>query len=418
MLSDFDRIIERYGDLAVRVGLNLREGQRLFIIGPLTQGGVSLDAAPLVRAIAASAYRAGASLVETLWGDESVLLTRFRHARPEFLGEVSAWLAEALTAHTSAGGAVLTVYANDPDLLANEQADLVGTMQQALYRSVFPFRDAISRNETNWAVVAASHPRWAARVFPDLTGEQQVDALWRAIVRFCRLDTSDPIAAWQAHIAALAARRDYLNGKRFDALKYRGPGTDLTVGLPAGHLWVSARSVSRAGIEFTANLPTEEIFTMPHRDRVDGTVTATKPLAHGGSLIEGFSLTFAAGRVVDLHAAGGENVLRKIVDADEGAARLGEIALVPQNSPIAQSGVLFYNTLFDENAASHVALGSAYKFTMEGGAAMTADEFARAGGNISTMHVDFMVGSEKLDVDGIHADGRSEPLMRAGCWAF
>jgi len=255
-------------------------------------------------------------------------------------------------------------------------------------------------------------------VFPDLPAEQQADALWRAIVRFCRLDAPDPIAAWQAHISTLAARRDYLNGKRFDALRYRGPGTDLTVGLPAGHLWVSARSISRAGIEFTANLPTEEVFTMPHRDRVDGTVAATKPLAHGGSLIEEFSLTFANGRVVDLHAARGEDVLRKIVEADEGAARLGEIALVPQDSPIAQSGVLFYNTLFDENAASHLALGSAYKFTMAAGAGMTADEFGRAGGNVSTMHVDFMVGSANLDVDGIDGGGGSEPLMRGGCWAF
>ena len=241
-------------------------------------------------------------------------------------------------------------------------------------------------------------------------------ALWSAIERLCRLDRPDPIAAWETHLAGLAARTDHLNAKRYTALRYSGPGTALTIGLPDGHVWVGGRSTSAAGVRFAPNLPTEEVFTMPHKDRVDGTVRSTKPLSYGGTLIEGFSLTFAEGRVVDVTAEKGEDVLRRLVKMDGGAARLGEVALVPHNSPVAQTGVLFYNTLFDENAASHVALGAAYKFTLRGGELMDDEEFERVGGNRSATHVDFMIGSPELDVDGVLAAGGSEPVMRRGDW--
>jgi aminopeptidase len=241
--------------------------------------------------------------------------------------------------------------------------------------------------------------------------------LWNAIGRLCRLDCPDPIAAWETHLGALAARRDRLNRKQYTALKYSAPGTAITIGLPAGHVWVSGRSTSRGGIPFAPNLPTEEVFTMPHKDRVDGHVRSTKPLSYGGTLIEDFSMTFRAGRVVTHEARRGEVMLRQLIETDEGAARLGEIALVPHSSPVSQSGVLFYNTLFDENAASHVALGTAYKFTLDGGEAMDDEAFARAGGNRSATHVDFMIGSGDLDVDGVLPDGRAEPLMRRGEWA-
>jgi aminopeptidase len=311
---------------------------------------------------------------------------------------------------------VLSVYANDPDQLKDEDPVLIGQAQQSVSHSVRAFREHISRNQTNWTVVAAAGSGWAARVFPGLPAEQQMARLWDAIGRLCRLDQPDPIAAWQTHLEALAARRDQLNAKQFAALRYAGPGTKLTIGLPEGHAWVSGRSVSSAGIPFAPNIPTEEVFTMPHRDRVDGTVRATKPLSYGGTVIEGFSLTFAEGRVVDVAAERGESVLRQLVGTDGGAARLGEVALVPHNSPVAQSGLLFYNTLFDENAASHVALGSAYKFTLAGGETMSNEEFERAGGNQSAVHVDFMIGSSVLDVDGVSKSGAVEPLMRHGDW--
>jgi aminopeptidase len=414
--ADLERTLQIYAELTVKVGLNLHRGQRLLIIGPLANGGVSLEAAPLVRQIAVSAYQAGAPLVEAIWGDEPLLLARFGNAPHDSFSQFSTWLPTALVHHVEAGHAVLSVYANDPDLLKNESPDLVSALHQAASFGVRPFRELISRNQTNWTVIAGACTSWAARVFPQLRAEEQLPRLWDAIGRLCRLDQPDPIAAWTTHLETLAARSDYLNRKQFDALKYRGPGTDLTLGLPAGHVWVSGRSTSQSGIPFTANLPTEEVFTIPHRDRVDGTVRSTKPLSHGGTLIAGFSLRFAGGRVVGLDAERGESVLRQLVETDAGAGRLGEVALVPHGSPISRSGLLFYSTLFDENAASHVALGSAYKFTLTGGDGMDDEQFERAGGNRSAIHVDFMIGSAELDVDGIRKDGTSEPLMRRGEW--
>lgn len=415
-MRDFQDQLRAYADLAVNVGLNVRRGQRLLIIGPLASGGVSLEAAPLVRQVAESAYRAGATLVEALWGDETLHLSRLRLAPRDSFDEFSRWLPDALLAHAEAGDAVLSIYANDPDLLKNEDPPLVSAVAQATARAVRPFRDRISRNATNWTVVAAAAPTWAAKVFPEAGERDSVQQLWSAIARLCRLDAPDPVAAWRTHLEALSGRKDQLNERRYSALKYSGPGTDLTIGLPDEHLWVSGQSTSASGILFAPNLPTEEIFTMPHKDRVSGRVRSTKPLSYGGTLIEDFALQFVEGRIVHATAGTGEAVLRELIATDDGAARLGEIALVPHGSPISQSGLLFYNTLFDENAASHLAVGSAYKFTMRGGEHMTEEAFEQAGGNRSAVHVDFMIGSGQLDVDGVHRDGATEPLMRRGEW--
>jgi aminopeptidase len=416
MPTDFDRLLRSYAELTVTVGLNLQPRQRLLIIGPVANGGCSLEAAPLVRQITGAAYDAGAQLVETLWGDEAMLGVRLQHAPRDSFNECSAWLPAALVSHVEAGHAVLSIYANDPDQLKDYPPDFVAAVQQSTARAVRPFREHISRNQTNWGVVAAAAASWAARVYPNLQPAQQMNALWDAIARLCRLDRPDPIAAWETHLAELAARTEHLNGKQYTALRYTGPGTSLTIGLPEGHVWVGGRSASASGIRFAPNLPTEEVFTMPHKDRVDGTVRSTKPLSYSGTLIEGFSLTFSGGRVVEVKAEKGEDVLKRLVSMDAGAARLGELALVPQNSPVAQTGLLFYNTLFDENAASHVALGAAYKFTLRGGETMTDEVFEQAGGNRSATHVDFMIGSPELDVDGVLGDRGSEPLMRRGDW--
>ena len=253
-------------------------------------------------------------------------------------------------------------------------------------------------------------------MFPDVDPALQTARLWDEIFKMCRLDGAQAASGWQTHLESLESRSAALNAKRFRALKYQGPGTDLTIGLADDHLWVSGRSVSRQGVRFAPNMPTEEVFTMPHKDRVDGVVKSSKPLSYGGVMIDDFSVRFAAGRVVEVTAAQGEAALRSMVASDEGAARLGEVALVPHSSPISQSGRLFYNTLFDENAASHVALGAAYRFTMKGAESMADEAFAAAGGNRSMIHVDFMIGNGSLDIDGVRADGTSEAVMRNGDW--
>jgi aminopeptidase len=418
MNLNMDAVLHAYAELAVRIGLNLQPNQRLFIIGPTVSGGASMEAAPLVRAIAASAYRAGAPLVETLWGDEGLQLLRMAHAPRRSFTEFSAWLPQALVDHVDAGHALLSIYANDPDLLKDAPPELIGQMQTAASMALRPFRDRLGRNETNWAVIAAASASWAAKVFPGLEPAQQLESLWQAIARLCRLDQPDPVGAWERHLDVLAARRDQLNRKRYAALQYTGPETNLTIGLPAAHVWVSGRSATRTGVPFVPNLPTEEVFTMPHAARVDGTVRSTKPLSYAGTLIEGFTLHFERGRIVQATAARGEAVLRQLLATDPGAARLGEIALVAHSTPVAQSGLLFYNTLFDENAASHIAVGSAYKFTLDKGEEMDDDVFEASGGNRSAVHVDMMIGSGELDVDGVLESGVSEPLMRAGEWSL
>jgi aminopeptidase len=411
MTLSFEQKLANYADLAVKVGLNIQPGQHLIIRAPI-------ESAPLARLIVASAYKSGARLVDVMWDDDAVTLARFQHAPRDSFKEFPTWRTEALRQHAQNGDAILSIYAADPDLLKDQDPELIAIAQKTALEHATPFRDYVMRDAINWSIVAYPIPAWAAKIYPDLPPAGQVADLWEAIFAVCRLDQADPVSAWQGHIKGLVARSDYLNHKAYAALKLTSPGTDLTVGLPPGHIWKSAQSTSAAGITFTPNMPTEEVFTLPHKDQTEGMVTASRPLSYGGNLIENFSLTFEHGRVVKVTAARGEVLLRSLIDTDEGAARLGEIALVPDSSPISQSGLLFYNTLFDENAASHIALGRAYKFTLEGGKAMSDEEFAAGGGNTSLTHVDFMIGSAQMNVDGIKENGSTEPVMRNGEWAF
>ena len=412
MSLTFEENLKKYADLIVHVGVNLQPGQRLTI------RRAPHEAAPLVNLIAASAYKAGARLVDVFWRDEALILTRFKHAPRDSFAEYPDWQAGALLEAVKRGDAMISFSAEDPDLLKEQDPALVSLAVKTNARRMLPVMDHIMRDAVNWLVVALPTPAWAAKIFPNRNSEESIAALWETIFTLCRLDQADPVAAWQKHVQELQARSAYLNNKQYTALKYTGPGTDFRLGLPKGHIWKGAQSVSQAGIPFVANLPTEEVFTLPHKDQADGVVTASKPLNHEGRLIENFSLTFAQGRVVEARAERGEAALKEIIATDEGAARLGEAALVPHSSPISQSGLLFYNTLFDENASSHLALGRAYRFTLQNGTTMSTDEFAAAGGNYSLKHVDFMIGSAQTNVDGITADGRAEPVMRQGEWAF
>lgn len=409
--QEFAEQIERYAEVIVRVGVNLQPGQRLYLRAPLA-------AAPLARAVAAVAYRAGAPFVDVIWNDEQITLARLRHAPRDSFGEFPQWYVDSATAAIERGDAFVSLVSDTPGLLAGQDQGAIATMMQTAGRRSEPVGAQIQRNAVPWTVAAAANPGWADKVFPEAEAGAREALLWQAILSACRINRPDPVAEWQAHAAELAARAGHMTGKRYTALRYRGPGTDLTLGLPAGHVWAGGGGVSLAGQPFVANLPTEEIFTLGHRERAEGTVRASRPLNLAGVLVEDFALTFKDGRVVAAHAARGEEVLRRTLDADEGAARLGEIALVPASSPIAASDLLFANTLYDENAASHLAVGRAYRFNLEGGTAMSEEQFGAAGGNFSTIHVDFMIGSASLDIDGVTADGESEPVMRAGEWAF
>ena len=409
----FEQKLDRLAEVAVRVGLGL--GEENAPVQELVMSA-SIDALPLVRRITEHAYKAGATLVTTLYSDEESSLLRYRYAPDSSFDRVATWLQDGIAAAYRTGAARLAIAGGDPSLLAKQDPAKVGRANVAFSKASKPAMELITRHEINWTIVANATPAWARAVFP---GEPEQDAqrkLWDAIFAASRADLPDPVAAWKTHGENLKNRVDFLNGKRFAALHFRGPGTDLRVGLAADHLWAGGGTRAGNGIYCQPNIPTEEVFTTPHKDRVEGTVRSSKPLSHQGTLIEDISVRFAGGRVVEAKAKTGLEVLERMINTDDGARRLGEVALVPHSSPIAQSGVLFWNTLFDENAASHIALGQAYSTCLIGGEKMDEAALAARGANSSLIHVDWMIGSGEMDVDGVDAEGNSQLLMRKGEW--
>ncbi len=401
--------LDRLAELAVRVGVNLASGQELVMTAPL-------DALPLARRITEHAYTAGASLVTTLFTDEEATLIRFHRASDESFDRAAAWLYEGMAAAYRSGAARLAITGNDPALLAREDPHKVARANLAVSKAYRPALDLITRHEINWAIVACATPAWARAVFPEETEAAAIELLWNAVFAATRIDDRDPVASWRAQDATLQRRAALLNEKRFAALHFTGPGTDLRVGLAEDHVWLGGGTTARNGIRCIPNLPTEEVFTTPHKDRADGVVASSKPLSYQGTLIEKIKVRFEGGRVVDATAEQGESILRGMLDTDDGARRLGEVALVPHSSPIANSGLLFWNTLFDENAASHIALGQAYSTCIREGDSLDAAGLATKGANTSLIHVDWMIGSSDMDVNGVLSNGSAEPLMRKGEW--
>jgi len=407
--QEFDKLLSKYADVIVQIGLGIRKDQILSIRG-------ILEDAPLIRKVTASAYQAGAKYVDVLWNDEPSSRLRFEHADPENLTYNPDWILQRFEDYMKNGEAELAIASTDPDLFAGIDSDLLAKSRKARMLKFEPLRKY--ENMSNWCVVASAAPSWAKKVFPGIPMEEAQEKLWQAIFKACRIDTPDPVAAWQAHTDKLIKYKEYLNNKHYTALHYQAPGTDLTVGLPEKQVWSGAQESFKNGITCTVNIPTEEVFTAPHKDKVNGYVKATLPLNLSGTLIEDFTVTFENGRAVQITAQKGESDLRKLIETDENAARLGEAALVPDSSPIKQSGILFYNTLFDENASCHIAFGNAYRTSIAGGDDMTDEEFAASGGNKSLVHTDFMIGSPQMDIDGIKEDGTREPIMRSGEWAI
>ncbi len=401
--------LDRLAEVAIKVGLQLQPGQDLVMTAPVA-------ALPLVRKIAEHAYKAGAGLVTPLLNDEEITLARYRNAADESFDRASGWLFEGMAKAFSNNAARLAISGDNPMLLSGEDPAKVARANRANSMAYRPAMEKITNFDINWNIVSYPNPSWAKQVFPGEDEETAVGKLADAIFAASRVDNDDPIGAWKAHNAALRSRTEWLNKENFHALHFSGSGTELTVGLADGHEWMGGASTSKNGITCNPNIPTEEVFTTPHAMRVDGHVTSTKPLSYQGTLIEGIAVRFEGGRIVEAKATRGEDVLNKVLDTDEGARRLGEVALVPHSSPISKSGLLFFNTLFDENAACHIALGQCYSKCFVDGASLTPEEVAARGGNKSFIHIDWMIGSNRIDVDGLRKDGSRVPVMRQGEW--
>ncbi len=403
--------IEKYADLAVQVGVNIQKDQTLVI-------NASIESAPFVRLVTKKAYEAGARHVNVMWSDDEVTRLRYDLAPGESFLDAPIWKAKEMEDLASKGAALMSIVSSSPDVLKGVDPERIANNHKTAGKAMSKFRQYIQSDKISWTVIAVPSDRWAKLVFPDAEEGTHIEKLWDAIISSVRADQADPVQAWKDHDASLHQRVDYLNNKNYKKLHYTAPGTDLTVELPSGHLWVGAGSTNEKGDVFMANMPTEEVFTVPLKTGVNGTVSSTKPLSYGGNVIDKFTLTFKDGRIVDVKAEENEELLKNLIESDEGAHYLGEIALVPFNSPISQSNVLFYNTLFDENASNHLAIGNAYAFCIEGGKKMSQEELDENGLNSSIVHEDFMIGSDKMDIDGITENGDKEAVFRSGDWAF
>ncbi|MCA6109258.1 aminopeptidase [Bradyrhizobium cenepequi] len=402
--------LDRLAEVAIKVGLGLQPGQDLLLTAPSS-------ALPLVRRLAVHAYKAGAGLVTPILSDEEVTLARYRYGHSDCFDRAANWLYEGMAKAFSANTARLAVVGDNPMLLSGEDPTKVARASKANSVAYQPALEKIVNFEVNWNIIAYPSASWAKQVFPDDPLETAVAKLADAIFAASRVDQDGAVAAWETHNAVLRERTQWLNAQRFHALHYTGPGTDLTIGLADGHEWEGGASVARNGITCNANIPTEEVFTTPHCRRVSGHVVSSKPLSYQGTLIDNIQVRFEEGRIIDAKASCGEEVLRKVLDTDEGARRLGEVALVPHSSPISKSGLLFFNTLFDENAASHIALGQCYSKCFIDGDKLTPQQIAAQGGNQSLIHIDWMIGSDQTDIDGVRTDGSRVPVFRKGEWA-
>jgi aminopeptidase len=408
-MDTLEQNLEKYATLAVHTGVNVQKGQTLVINAPVL-------ATKLVRKIAQKAYEAGAKNVHVEWNDDQLSHIKFKHAPDEAFTEYPMWKAGGMEELAAGGAAFLTVYAPNPDLLKDISPDRIATANKTQALALQKYRSYLMADKAAWSIIAVPTEEWAMKMFPELSLEAAMQQLWEVIFEVTRVNGADPIQAWKEHIALLAATSDYLNKKQYQKLVYEAPGTNLSVELTDNHIWHGGSSVTDKGVQFSPNMPTEEVFTMPHKNGANGVVRSTKPLNYGGTLINGFSLTFKDGSVIDFTADEGYETLKHLLDTDEGARRLGEVALVPHYSPISNTNLIFYNTLFDENASSHLAFGKAYPINIKDGSNMTEEEFAIHGVNTSLVHVDFMIGSAEMNIDGITKEGKVEPLIRNGDW--
>lgn len=407
-----EKMLEKYTRLIIKTGVNLEKNQILVINSPI-------ESAPFTRLLAETAYKEGARDVVINWRDELFSKIRYTHGPEEIFSEFPEWQKEFYLSYVRQGAAFVSISASDPELLKDVNPDRVAKAQKASSTALQEYRERLMSNKNTWCVVSIPTKSWAKKVFPAVSEADAVEQLWELILKVVRVDTDDPVAAWNNHKKNLQQRLDFLNTHKFKTLHYRNSlGTDLTIELPDKHLWLGGSERTPAGHEFVANMPTEEVFTLPKKTSINGKVVSSKPLNYNGNLIEEFSLTFKDGKIVDFQAARGQEILKHLIETDDGSCYLGEVALVPFDSPISNSKILFFNTLFDENASCHLAIGKAYPVCIEGGENMTKEELASLGVNDSLVHEDFMIGTNDLEITGITADGKKVSVFTKGNFPF
>jgi len=404
--------LKKYATLAVKTGVNIQKNQILVIMSPI-------ECAPFTRMIMEEAYEAGAKEVVVHWNDELSGKIRFMKAQEEVFENMPQWQVDSFMHYAEQGAAFLSISASNPELLKEVDPARIAKSQKSRSMALKNFNARLMTNENPWSIVSIPTAGWATKVFPNVSTEEAIEKLWDAIFKIVRVDKENPVEAWEEHKRNLKHKMDYLNNKNFKSLHFKNEkGTDLHIELPENHLWVAGAEHSKEGIEFIANMPTEEVFSAPKKTGVNGKVYSSKPLNYGGNLIDNFSITFENGRIIDFSAEKGYDTLKNLIGTDEGSHYLGEVALVPYHSPISDSGIIFYNTLYDENASCHLAIGRAYSLCIKNGDTMTEEELEAAGGNYSLTHVDFMIGTEDLSITGIDADGNKADVFVNGDWAF
>lgn len=403
--------LEKYASLLVEVGLNVQKDQRVSI-------NASVDALPLVRLVTEKAYGKGAKDVKVNLKDDKLTQLHAKNKSLEEFSSVPEWVIDERMYYSDEKAAFLSLTSSTPELLKDVDPEKLQAMQISAGKAFKEYSNRIQSDYHSWCVAGYPSAEWARLVFPDKSDEEAVDALLDLIFYTMRIDHENPVQAWKELDESLHKKVDILNERHFHALRYEAPGTDFTMELPEKHLWAGASSEDSNGVRFMANMPTEEVFTAPEKTGVNGYVSNTKPLSYGGNIIDGFKLTFKDGQVVDYIAEKGEDVLKSLLNTDEGAKYLGEVALVPDDSPISNTETLFFNTLFDENASCHIALGSAYGFSVNGGKDMSREELSEAGLNDSITHVDFMIGGPELNIYGIDSDGKETQIFENGNWVI
>ena len=404
--------LEKYARLVVKTGVNIQKDQILVVNSPI-------ECADFARKIAKEAYAAGAKDVVVSWNDEKLSKIRFTDAPDKVFDEFPNWRKEMYLGYAKEGAAFVSIAASDPEILKDVNPDRIARMQKVSGNALKEYRERMMNNKNTWCVVSIPTVSWAKKIFPQLSEAEAVARLWDAILETVRVGDGDPIAAWQSHLKTLTKSKELMNEYNFTRLHYKNAlGTDLTVELPKGHIWLSGAEFTPDGREFVANMPTEEVFTLPKKHGVNGTVVSSKPLNYHGNLIEDFKLTFKDGKVIEYSAKKGQSILEKLLTADESAAYLGEVALVPHDSPISNLNILFYNTLFDENASCHLAFGKAYPVCIEGGDKMDESALEAAEVNDSLIHEDFMIGIADLEITGITQDGKEVAVFKNGNFAW